>query len=251
MRLTTVTTPDGTLSVMTLGPEATPEATTPLLMLHGLVRGNIATWYSGFALPLATQRPVVLYDLRGHGDSSRPATGYTLDDHADDLTAVIAATVPADRPIDLVGHSLGALIALHWTLRHPARVRRLVLVDAPLPAGEWVSPSLLAAQGDASSLRSGTGRRAQRQHALLQALLHETTLVADVSAMMDVPEAALRMCPVPVTLIYGDASPCRVAGERLADWLPNVHSHWLPGGHYLLEEQPAALQQLLQEALAA
>ena len=133
------------LSTLALGPQ--DGAVT--LLLHGLVSGNMAAWYSTLALPLSANRRVVLYDLRGHGSSSIPSQGFDLDHHVNDLCVVLEQRVGTEAQVDIVGHSLGALIGLHFALRYPERVRSLVLVDAPMPAKFWVAPSLLAAHSRA------------------------------------------------------------------------------------------------------
>ena len=104
---------------------------TSVVMLHGLLIGSLASWYFTAAPALAKRHRVMLYDLRGHGRSERVASGYDLVTQTGDLQEL--ADRFDDRPIDLVGHSYGGLIALRFALDHPGRVRRLVLVEAPLP----------------------------------------------------------------------------------------------------------------------
>lgn len=249
-----IDTGDVQLSTLALGAADAP----PLLMLHGLVSGNLASWYSAFALPLAARHRVLLYDLRGHGDSSTPAHGYTLEHHADDLHAVLNHH-RVDLPVTLIGHSLGALIALRYALRQPARVAQLLLVDAPMPAAEYVAPSLRGVRTRAAletyvDAELGQrmdlhGRRRERLQQRLAKLFFQTTLVADVCAMPVEDDAALRALNIPVTLIYGRHSPCVDAGRRLAQTLPHARLALLDGGHYLPEEAPAALLQILRDAL--
>jgi len=69
-------------------------------------------------------------DLRGFGDTYAPATGYTLDDYADDVLALIA-NLNLDR-YGLVGHSMGGKIALAVAARRPVGLQALLLV-APSP----------------------------------------------------------------------------------------------------------------------
>jgi 3-oxoadipate enol-lactonase len=71
----------------------------------------------------------ILFDPRGTGDTPDPGLPFTPDDLADDLLAVLDA-VGAERA-HLVGHSLGAQVALLTAARHPARVGRVVAV-APM-----------------------------------------------------------------------------------------------------------------------
>lgn len=210
--------------------------------LHGLVTGNMATWYSTLALPLSTQRQVILYDLRGHGGSSVPSQGFDLDSQAADLAAILAELLPADSHVDLVGHSVGALIALQFALRYPQRVTSLVLVDAPVPANQWVGPSLVAAtdrNGVAAwideqpllSTAAVTGRRRERLRQRVERLLFDTTLVADVLAMGWPDPVALAALTVPTLLVYGRHSPCVSAGEALASTLATAELVLVDAGH--------------------
>ena len=75
------------------------------------------------------------YDLRGHGKSSSPDTGYALSDHVDDLFRILdAMKVPA---ATLVGLSMGGGIALHAALSRPDRVERLILAASVLNGLPW------------------------------------------------------------------------------------------------------------------
>jgi len=230
---------------MALGAPGAP----PVAMLHGLVTGNMASWYSSAALPLSRTHHVLLYDLRGHGGSTVPASGFDLRSHAGDLGHVLAHYGCAG-PVDLVGYSMGALIALHFALRHPRRVRRLVLVDAPMPASAHVAPSLHGIAGDAARhlAASGlTGRRLDRLRQRLETLLHQTTLLRDVSDMQAEPDDLLAEFHGPVKLIYGTRSPCREAGLHLRRVLPHASLSWLEAGHDLPAE---AAPQLLDHIKA-
>ncbi|MSQ61776.1 MAG: alpha/beta hydrolase [Dehalococcoidia bacterium] len=70
-------------------------------------------------------------DLRGVGRSARPEDGYTIEQYAADVFALIESLDL--RSIDLIGHSMGGAIALLLALDHPARLRSLTLV-CPVPA---------------------------------------------------------------------------------------------------------------------
>jgi pimeloyl-ACP methyl ester carboxylesterase len=70
---------------------------------------------------------VIAYDLRGRGDSDKPPRGYNLAAHARDLGAILDAHDL--RSAVVMGHSLGAKIALRFAVDAPRRVRKLVLWD--------------------------------------------------------------------------------------------------------------------------
>jgi pimeloyl-ACP methyl ester carboxylesterase len=222
----------------------------PLVMLHGLLVGSLAAWYFTAAPALARSRRVLLFDLRGHGRSERAREGYGASSMARDLEALADGFDP--RPLDLVGHSYGALVALRFALDHPARVRSLVLVEAPLPPSSFgdltsrTPEELLASLPSplAEGARRG-GRAASRLVGSLSFLLQETTLLADLAAEPDVPDAHLARLACPVTCVYGARSACLATGERLARVVPGARLVVLDGGHFLHVDAPAALTAAL------
>ncbi len=88
-------------------------------------------WRGQVAPLLAAGHGVVLWDLRGHGESDVPGgdAPWSIDDVVADLAAVAGATTP-DAPFVAVGLSFGGLASLHFMRRHPERVRALVLVGS-------------------------------------------------------------------------------------------------------------------------
>src|SRR5260370_25962686 len=81
---------------------------------------------------LARTPGVTAYDLRGHGYSEAPPTGYTSADLASDTIALMDAIgAPKAR---LVGHSFGGVVAMHAASMAPDRVEAVVLSDPYFPA---------------------------------------------------------------------------------------------------------------------
>jgi pimeloyl-ACP methyl ester carboxylesterase len=98
----------------------------PVLLLHGFAD----SWRSfELVLPyLPESIHAVALTLRGHGDASRPATGYGVRDFAADLAQFQdAMNLPT---AVLVGHSMGSAVALRFAVDHPERTMGLVLVAA-------------------------------------------------------------------------------------------------------------------------
>jgi pimeloyl-ACP methyl ester carboxylesterase len=108
-----------------------------VVLLHGIGSRGQSWW------PVIDtfQQHFHLYqvDLRGHGDSGKPENGYSLGEFVVDLEATLQA-LGLDRP-RIVGHSLGAVIALLWANEHPSAAAALVLEDPPLT----IRPELLPA----------------------------------------------------------------------------------------------------------
>src|SRR5882672_5226649 len=102
-----------------------------IVFVHGLIVDNLASWYFSVACAAAPFADVLLYDLRGHGRSERPKSGYAVDDMVLDLGGMLDATLGA-LPVYLVGNSFGALLAVQFAKQFPERVSGLVLVDGHL-----------------------------------------------------------------------------------------------------------------------
>jgi len=102
----------------------------PLLLLHGFPQTH-AIWHR-VARRLAERYFLVLPDLRGYGDSSKPPA---LDDHANYSKRALAADMVAlmrtlgHARFGLVGHDRGGRVAHRLALDHPAAVRRLCVID--------------------------------------------------------------------------------------------------------------------------
>ena len=123
-----VHTPDGlTLAAQAQGDPASPE----ILLVHGLGQSRLS-WTRQLHDPSLAGYRLVSFDLRGHGDSDKPADEAAYADGArwaDDVAAVIAAA-GLRRPV-LVGWSLGGFVLLHYLRRHGGkRVAGVNLVDA-------------------------------------------------------------------------------------------------------------------------
>jgi pimeloyl-ACP methyl ester carboxylesterase len=114
-----------------------------VVLLHG-VTGNMAIWpLINLVSELATDFRVTAYDLRGHGYSDTPPTGYTSADMAGDLVR-IQETLGLG-PMYVLGHSYGGVIAAHAAVLNPEAIAGLILSDPYFPGlrhletnvGQW------------------------------------------------------------------------------------------------------------------
>lgn len=105
--------------------EMGPREGIPILLVHGLAGSSLTEWYQ-VAPKLAVDRHVVMIDHRGHGLSARGDLRFDVADDADDLAGALDAIGIGQ--VDVVGYSMGGVIAQALAMRHPDRVRRLVLM---------------------------------------------------------------------------------------------------------------------------
>jgi pimeloyl-ACP methyl ester carboxylesterase len=227
-----------------------------VVFLHGFVWDNLSSWYFTAATVVAREAEVLLYDLRGHGRSGRPPSGYSLDDMVADLAGLLDATGFGDRPLHLVGNSFGGLLALAFALAHPQRIASLVLVDAHVADTTWAEEmgTTLRAQGQErdrqiiESFHEWAGRhkdpRTTRLAKAAEALVTETSLIEDLSRSPPFSEQDLAGLHCPVLALYGEHSDIRVKGERLAALLPDCELEILSGGsHVILLEATSGLKE--------
>ncbi len=178
----------------------------PLLLLHG----NFGSWR--WWQPLLQQVPAgyraYVPDLRGCGDSERPGYGHNIETLAADAQAFAKALDFV--PEHIVGHSLGAAIALQFALEQPAQVRSLTLVAPPPAQGrsvvrnaDWFSHSvsrLFDVDRDASVVTLGATYRMLRhlganRPMLRQALMRLAPTLDYDNAFIELVSDAARMAP--------------------------------------------------------
>jgi pimeloyl-ACP methyl ester carboxylesterase len=123
------------------------------ILIHGL--GGFAESWRGTQAALESHSRIVALDLPGFGQSSKPRRAYTLAFFAQAVEGLLEE-LGIER-VRLVGHSLGAGVALAISLRQPERVERLALIGAAVP-GFPLRPSalfrLMAAPGVGEVLSS-------------------------------------------------------------------------------------------------
>lgn len=113
--------PGGVLQVREDGPRTGP----PIVLIHGFDASM--RWWDRAVPPLARTHRVIRVDLLGHGGSSKPRSGYSMENQA----RVVADALRQLRVRDplVVGHSMGANVAIALAAAQPRRVRGLVVID--------------------------------------------------------------------------------------------------------------------------
>jgi pimeloyl-ACP methyl ester carboxylesterase len=104
----------------------------PIVLVHGITSSALSWIRVGPRLAERTR--VIAVDLKGHGDSGRPESGYRVADQAREIAQLCGVLQLGE--IDLVGHSLGGGVSLQLAVDGRVSIRRLVLEDAWLVQGE-------------------------------------------------------------------------------------------------------------------
>ncbi|MFF9053726.1 alpha/beta fold hydrolase [Streptomyces erythrochromogenes] len=232
-----------------------------VVFLHGLVVDNLSSFYCPLAVPVARSgHEAVLYDLRGHGRTERPATGYDSRTAVRDLFALLAALGLGHRPVHLVGNSYGGTLALHAALARPGLVSGLTLLEPPL-GGAWVESMVDTLSAAALSLedspvpaelRTLRLRKAANLTAIADALLNRTSLIDDIAASRPFTPADYARLACPALIVCGEHSELVHGAHELARHAPRCELRILPGlGHDVLKESSGVLREAVLAHIAA
>ncbi|HMO04965.1 MAG TPA: alpha/beta hydrolase [Kiritimatiellia bacterium] len=260
-----------------------------VVMVHGLA-ANLAFWYLKIVPHFTPHYRVTAYDLRGHGRSEMPPTGYTTRDLAEDLIALLD-----ERGIEkahLVGHSIGGSVCVHAAVLHPERVASLTLVECRLHAfqpllnrdneGFWAKhgPELeargitipkntpkvfyaliqeltpLADKGFVNpnaipGLSGGPLDAKSRAGQRWVKLITETTFPGDLQETAGLTADKITAIPHPCLLMYGSRSNFMGTCEALTQALPAAKAHiFADRGHFFPVTEPNLISHHTLDFLA-
>lgn len=239
-----------------------------VLLVHGL-GGSWRYWRRGMA-EFGTHHTLYLPDLLGFGRSPKPRGDYSLAMHIDALAPILQE---ADGPMTVVGHSMGAIVALGLYARFPDLVHRVTLIGLPyfpsralaeaslaeaslmnrLVIGRsWLAPPLCYMK-DLLSLPffaplAGMPPDLYRDYwkhtwASLSRSLFNTLLASDVAGLLE------KVDRTRVSLIHGRQDPIAPIEHvrRLVERFPDLSLRELRGGHHLYLMYPRLLNRLVTE----
>jgi pimeloyl-ACP methyl ester carboxylesterase len=241
--------------------------TRPVVLLHG--GGANAHWWDHLAARLAARRPVYALDFRGHGDSSHPEDR-RVGAFNTDLEGLVTAIGHED--VHLVGHSLGAAVALDHASRFEA-TRSLVLID--LSRGGSAGSRRRARLALSLRRTYPSFEEAVARFRFLPESSHPTEALRSYIAHHSIREEAngrfgykfdprwfalptkprpdLERVLCPTLLIRGEESGL-LSREAAAEFVAHLsRGRWVEierAGHHVLLDQPARLLEILEAFLA-
>ncbi|GAA0945618.1 alpha/beta hydrolase [Pseudonocardia zijingensis] len=260
----------------------------PVVLLHGFPQTHLM--WRHVAAELASDHLVICPDLRGYGASDKPAddgTTYAKRAMAEDVVAV-ARHLGADR-FALVGHDRGALVAIRAGLDHPGAITHLASLDVLPTLDMWdvlhgvdaavafhlylmaqppgLPEEMISRSPDAFFghfldvwARNPAAIPAEVRAEYLRASREAVpSIVADyrASAGIDVEHdradrAAGRRLTMPVTVVQQDwgAALGFDAAARWREWADDLDHRTLDAGHYMAEEAPAEIVEIVRKLLA-
>lgn len=250
--------------VQHLNPVPAEERTAPpVVFLHGLGMDNMASFYYTVAGAVAkTGAETVLYDLRGHGSSERPRTGYAMEDSIADLNGLLTA-IGIGGPVHLVGNSYGGTIALDFAAVHPDRVASMVLIEAHFNVEGWSEQIAAERQRVAAVVEEmgeenlqawvrRFGRKVVKMMDALSDLANHTSFYPDLTRSRPIPTEALRALTCPIRAVYGERSDVPDYRRQLNDLLPHASLTVVEGaGHSVLMDATPQVREIVLEWLAS
>lgn len=255
-----------------------------MLAMHGLASN--AHWWDLVADRLAPRHRVIALDLRGHGESDRPDSGYDFATVVDDVHQVAQQLHP--EPLVIAGHSWGASVALVYGATHPDMTSAVVCVDGGATdlkayfGPTWDMAEQTMRPPDLRGITQETLRRWMESSPLSEGSDAETAAAIMAGNFEESPDGGLRprlsldhhmqiarqlfeldgfdvmrQLPVPVLLMpaghpdHEDAPKVRAmtrAQEALGDL---AHVTWVDGVHDIPVQRPDEVAAAIEDFLGA
>lgn len=229
--------------------QKSPKPRATVILLHGLASTN--QLWDDLKVEIPDDVDILAVDLLGHGSSPKPGwTGaQTLNSQARALHRTLRAAGHLSRPIFLVGHSLGSLVAAEFTKLYPSAVDFMVMVSPPvyLPSDKsktiWSRESLLKNnyqylienQEIASKIAKLATEKMIRGASKIRTDqdLHLMAETLELSILQQDTFKTLQKTPIKTQIIYGLFDPL-VIGKNIKELKklnPNISAILIPTSH--------------------
>lgn len=257
----------------------------PIVLLHGFPQTS-AEWTHQLG-PLAEDHTVIAVDLRGAGDSGVPKDGYDGVQLARDVHALLTQLGLNDG-IQIVAHDVGIWAAYPYAAMWPSEVERMAVMEAPIPDETIFQGPAITADGSHSAWHFGffqeelaekliAGQEREFVEGFIGLIVTEPDAFSPeeyeyyarflrepgrLKAWMEVyralPENAAQnkqlrakgKLTMPILAIGGEKLLGASVGDQWKKYATNVEGVVFPGaGHWITEEQPEELTQMLREFL--
>ncbi len=237
----------------------------PLVLLHGAFSA-IGTSFGKILPGLAKTRQVVAFELQGHGRTADIDRPLSIEGMMEDVAAALPQL--GIKQADVLGYSSGGSVALHFTLRHPEMLRKLILMSVSYTLG-GLHPGLMEGMGEmkpemmyGSPWHDEYMRLAPRPEDFNRLFEKKTQMDKQIK---DFPEEAIRGIKAPALLVIGDSDLIRpehaveffrllgggVFGDTPAG-LPNSQLAILPGtSHVSIVDRAELLVPIINSFLDA
>jgi pimeloyl-ACP methyl ester carboxylesterase len=221
----------------------------PIVFIHGWL-GSWRYWWPCMQ-PLSKQHRAFAYDQWGFGDSGKVRSKYSFEAYLD-LLGQFVDRLGIAGSLTLVGHDVGAAVALRFARLHPERVEQVVTVSLPT-AGGTISEELLNGKVDHYINRYVTkiAPFPELQQEYGKNDLAAVTAVARQLVHYDFHED-LKVISCPILLVFGDRNPVihfsSNGSEEIIETKESLHMVTLEGcSHFPMLEQTAIFNRLIQD----
>jgi len=223
----------------------------PIVLVHGFASTHAVNWIEpGWVDTLVNAgRQVVMFDLRGHGDSDDlyDVSDYDRGVMASDILALLDHLGVTDA--DVMGYSLGAMLSLRFAMDHPDRCRSVVLAGVGdrlfAPSGQ-IEPVVEALLADSLHDAKTPVGRAFRAFADKNGQDREALAACYQVPRDQLTDADLTQVGVPALVVAGDRDEIAGSAERLAEPFPQGEAVTIPRrDHMRTVGDPAYKQAVL------
>lgn len=225
-----------------------------VVFIHGLFMDSLTSYYFTLGPAFAEAGiDVIMYDLRGHGRTERPPSGYRLEQFVSDLDALLRE-LDVTQPVHLVGNSFGGAIAFAFAAAHPERVVTLTSIEGEPPAESWITGmKRILDNAKTELIRSENVAQVEEVHGAYGAKVFQgisqfvarTTIADDIPASERLDETLSRVA-CPVFAIFGADSELADRVPWLEASLASCRTVVIPDqGHLVLVQKTAETMKLI------
>ena len=202
----------------------------PVVMLHGAFM-TITGW-ADWVKELSKTRKVIAVEMQGHGRTADIKRDMSFENLADDVAALLDhLKIPS---ADVIGYSVGGVVAMQTAIRHPEKVRKVVVISAVFRYDGWVKegrdalPNITAEVFKGSPVEAEYKRLSPTPNEFPEFVRH---VISSAARPYDFGADKIKATKAPMFFIHGDADGVRF--EHIAEMYAlkgggNIHGDMMP-----------------------